>query len=103
MKITNPIRNCPFCGGKAEKSFYEGLRFVKCTECGAEGQKFDVRQTKGYTYNVAINKWNNRVKLGPQDLPFMEGYMSNQNDLELINDSEEYFEQISVEEFNEKK
>jgi transcription elongation factor Elf1 len=97
MKAINPIRGCPFCGGKAKESFDGGLRYVRCTECGAQGQKFHVREVKGDNidaYNLAINKWNTRANTSPKDLPFMDGYKDSQNDLSYDNGSEEDFEEV---------
>lgn len=46
------LRNCPFCGGKAEITQKWNLLYaVRCTECGAQSAQLKNR-------NDAVSRWN---------------------------------------------
>lgn len=62
--MSNKLKPCPFCGGKAEFSEDEFFcRYsVVCTECGAETNTYGVEQN-------AIDAWNNRVRTTPEFTP----------------------------------
>lgn len=61
------LKLCPFCGGKAELQYdggngnreSVGMSFVRCKNCGAIGQKFEVSR-KYSSDEKAIEAWNSR-------------------------------------------
>lgn len=62
------LKRCPFCGGEAELAFggngsheAKGLSFVKCKDCGAIGQKFEVSHRYA-SDQKAIEAWNRRAE-----------------------------------------
>lgn len=63
--MSEPLKSCPFCGGKAEYKTCCSVQpyiphWVKCVECGAE---WPIRGTK----KKAIEAWNRRDNRGPDD------------------------------------
>lgn len=42
------LKNCPFCGGKAEIKYvqsgwtYENTAYIRCTKCGASSQHLNI-------------------------------------------------------------
>lgn len=63
--MTDKLRECPFCGGKARKQAkeIEGIRvlYVLCERCGASGGVFRTRKPRVKDEeNPAIKAWNNR-------------------------------------------
>lgn len=64
MKITD-LNPCPFCGGAAD--FCDtGVFWVRCNECGADGQAGD-------TMEEAVSLWNRRAALAVQTQQGVEG------------------------------
>ena len=55
------LKSCPFCGGVAQLYFDGDGSFVKCTNCGAMGQKFSVSRCYGSDAS-ATEAWNRRVE-----------------------------------------
>ena len=61
-----PILPCPFCGGKAEYSYYGEYRYIICGSCGARGPKKDVKEYSRRPFGnldvieLAIIDWNKR-------------------------------------------
>lgn len=64
------LKDCPFCGGRAEikcKTFGWGgnctLKYVGCTKCGCRTQEVDTTMTVGISEQLKemIDKWNTRV------------------------------------------
>ena len=50
------LKNCPFCGGKAEHDNSEnGMEWIECTECGATQRQHSISSS----YDVYI-EWNKR-------------------------------------------
>ena len=49
------VKDCPFCGGKAELMQYGYLYRVKCTKC-------EVSTMPVYMAGIAADTWNRRVK-----------------------------------------
>ena len=69
--MTDKLKPCPFCNGKAklsEKTECVGFgetttfHFVKCTNCGVTGKKFDRldADTKTEQKLLAVLSWNGR-------------------------------------------
>lgn len=60
-----PIKNCPFCGGKAHlyNDFYYTLAYVKCSKCGIRTKEYKSRNWED-TNLLAIEAWNRRVNNG---------------------------------------
>ena len=65
--MSEKLKPCPFCGGEAELAYggkgsfiAEGISFVRCKECGAVGQKFEVSR-KYSSDEKAIDAWNRRI------------------------------------------
>lgn len=58
-----PIKNCPFCGGKAHlyNNFYYTLAYVKCSKCGIKTKDYKGRDWENINL-LAIKAWNRRVK-----------------------------------------
>ena len=60
------LKNCPFCGGKAEIKYvqsgwsYENTAYVKCNNCKATGGVIEDHNC-GNHFKEAIDKWNHRV------------------------------------------
>ena len=55
------LRECPFCGGKAELVNYGltgKLEVVQCSDCGARTRAFDPEIKRGES---VIDAWNRRV------------------------------------------
>ncbi len=50
------IKNCPFCGGKAELCEGMGEKWVRCGACGASGGNI-----RALNLNV-VESWNRRVE-----------------------------------------
>ena len=56
--MTEELKPCPFCGGKAEISYFDSscqCYDVECNDCGACLMGFEEREE-------AIETWNKRVK-----------------------------------------
>ena len=60
-----PIKNCPFCGGKAHlyNNFYYTLAYVKCSKCGIKTKEYKGRDWENINL-LAIKAWNRRVNNG---------------------------------------
>lgn len=65
--MSEELKKCPFCGGKAElsrgnKSSCNSviISFVRCKDCGAVGQKFEIN-SKYSSDEKAIEAWNRRA------------------------------------------
>lgn len=69
--MNEELKPCPFCGGKAElacdntcgnKGSFNWviISFVRCINCGAVGQKFEINR-KYSSDEKAIEAWNRRV------------------------------------------
>lgn len=63
--MTDKLRECPFCGGEAEKYAKEikGIKIltVTCKRCGASGQLFQSKKPRiKDEENPAIKAWNTR-------------------------------------------
>ena len=71
------IKNCPFCGGKAEvieathpdgNMHYDECH-VQCTECGARTREFTMNGYYGWhTEDDAITAWNRRTMPKPDKI-----------------------------------
>lgn len=61
------LKPCPFCGGKPERIEHGGdsrakngiTAFIRCPQCGAQGQKFEI-STAYAADNEAAGAWNRR-------------------------------------------
>lgn len=60
------LKPCPFCGGEGKLMYggegsctAKGKSFVRCEECGAMSQKFEV-SPKYSSDELAIRAWNRR-------------------------------------------
>ena len=71
--MTNKLKPCPFCGGKAKllketiavgMGATDTLYFVECTNCESSGKRFGLldADTEKERKNLAILSWNRRVK-----------------------------------------
>lgn len=65
--MSEELKKCPFCGGKAELSCGNKsscnsviISFVRCKDCGAVGQKFEINR-KYSSDEKAIEAWNRRA------------------------------------------
>jgi Lar family restriction alleviation protein len=59
--ITDYIKPCPFCGGKAEVSGCNKGSKVECRDCGASTKyHLDGIETNDTSMKMAIEAWNKR-------------------------------------------
>lgn len=72
---TEPLKNCPFCGGPAyletsHRAFVNGettkVAFVRCTRCNARSGRYKLTEfgctsTSGEANRLAVESWNRRV------------------------------------------
>lgn len=68
------LKQCPFCGGGAEISYYGNMVqdgivgfYVECAECSSAGEPFDIEGQEPYTEanakRLASMAWNRRKGL----------------------------------------
>ena len=59
--MSDDLKPCPFCGGKAEAINYIIEGAVRCTDCGVSvARRHDAQGDTGY--DEAIAAWNTRTK-----------------------------------------
>lgn len=68
--MSEELKPCPFCGGKAVVHVNDGVR-VMCTECGAKTKGLVDGYSQGRPMGSAINSvvkaWNRRANDGKND------------------------------------
>ena len=61
------LKNCPFCGGKAEIKYvqsgwsYENTAYIKCNNCGATSQHLNITYREEELVNRIVDMWNKRI------------------------------------------
>lgn len=72
--MNEKLKPCPFCGGEAELQYdgrgdreAAGMSFVRCKDCGAIGQKFEVSRrysSMGGCLLIQSTLWKRKRKIG---------------------------------------
>lgn len=52
------VKNCPFCKGKADMQYENGLVFIECLHCHARGPRRE--QNELHAEIIVLTDWNYR-------------------------------------------
>lgn len=58
------LKDCPFCGGKAEQKYSDGYVWIECTQCKAmtDSENSDYYETGLHkAIEIIVEKWNKRT------------------------------------------